>query len=82
MANDRMFLRCNTCGKQFMLAKNNGVEWYFRYSNEEYGDMLSEFLSKHGLCTEDQNPFLADRKHPFELVYESDDDYEIYNKNN
>lgn len=82
MANDRMFLRRNTCGKQFMLAKSNGVEWYFRYSSKEHGDMLSEFLSKHGLCMEDQNSFLADRKQPFELVYESDDDYEIYNKNN
>ena len=82
MANDRMFLRCNTCGKEFMLAKSNGVEWYFRYSNEEHGRMLSEFLSKHDPCMEYQYHFLVDRKHPFELVYESDDDYEIYNKNN
>jgi len=77
-----MFLRCNTCGEQFTLAKSNGGDGYFIYSNEEHGDdMLSEFLSKHDPCMGYQYHFLVDMKHPFELVYESDDDYEIYNKN-
>ena len=75
MAKDRIFLRCNTCGKAFMLAKDlGGGEWIFRQSSQEFGDLFANFIAEHGLCGDEQDPRLAGRKHQFDLVYESDDD--------
>ena len=83
MANNRMYLRCKGCGEEMMLGKTTGNGWHNVKSFEEKGRELEEFIDKHGHCCEGLseetcggvNPYDDFHFEPFELTYESQDDW-------
>ena len=46
MADDRLYLRCNVCGKTLFLAKY----WVGYYNHVVKTDNLEEWLDDHALC--------------------------------
>lgn len=52
MANDRLFLHCPRCGKQFQLAKRMADHWYTG-NNWDGLAPLNDFFEKHLFCGED-----------------------------
>ena len=70
MADNRISLRCVTCGAEIVLSKYFGGHWGLQTSSDEKGKELYDFIEEH------QHEQWNDR--PFELIYE-DDEYNINN---
>ena len=83
MSNNRMYLRCKGCGAEMMLGKVTGGDWHNVKSHEEKGRELEEFINHHGHCFEGLseetcggvNPYDDIHFEPFELTYESQEDF-------
>lgn len=55
MANNRIYLRCNSCGEKLFLGKRlGGGYWYRNYRLEEgtLEEQLNKFYGKHEFCGE------------------------------
>ena len=53
MANNRIYLRCNSCGKTLFLGKRLGLGyWYENYRPEEGSleEQLNRFYDEHEYC--------------------------------
>ena len=78
-----MFLRCKGCGKEMMLGKTFMHDWHNVRTAEEKGKELADFIQEHGHCCDwletdtcgGINPFDDAQFEPFELTYESQDDW-------
>ena len=78
-----MYLRCKGCGKEMMLGKVFLHVWHNVRTAEEKGDELNDFINIHGHCCDGLsaeacggiNPFDDAHFEPFELTYESQDDW-------
>lgn len=54
MANNRIFLKCRVCGKQFMLAKSFGTGFFAEnYHGKTFRQNFNEFLDEHTFCLND-----------------------------
>lgn len=69
MANNRMYLKCNGCGKAIFLGKHFGDPWYISKDKDE----IDSFFRRHYDHTED----LCMHGNDFSLVYENTDEFEI-----
>lgn len=67
MANNRIYLKCGSCGVQFMLAKRLAGPYHPGVDHEE---RFEKFLDLHGPCS------LPGGFDVFSLVYESPPDYD------
>lgn len=77
MANNRMFIRCRTCGNYIHIGSILGGFPYVCTTNKEE---LQDFFLKHYICTEEQNneDYLepkfkyedVDIENNFEIAYE------------
>jgi len=66
MADNRMYMRCNGCGKLIYLAKRLGGEYGISMDYAELGKYFESFLQDHAFCS-DQG--FGD----FDIVYETDE---------
>lgn len=81
MANNRMYLRCKSCGEEFFLGKRFSDGYFLVNYYEERGGIekqINQFYDKHYYCG-DEGPDC------FELVYESEPETrttnrEVYNR--
>lgn len=54
MANNRIFLKCRVCGKQFMLAKSFGAGFFAdNYHGKTFLQNFNDFLDEHTFCMND-----------------------------
>lgn len=56
MANNRIYLRCNGCGKEFFLGKRFGGGFYYENYHKESGTLekqLNKFYEEHESCGEE-----------------------------
>lgn len=65
MANDRLILKCKTCGEEMLIAKHFGDPWDMR--NVE---AVPEFMLNHNLLCFYDNP--ADSNNQFQIYAEMD----------
>lgn len=64
MADNRILLRCKTCGAEMVLSKYFGGHWGLQTPSEEKGKELYEFIEVH--------QHKQWNNMPFELVYEDE----------
>lgn len=75
MANDRMLIRCDACGRAVIIAKTmDWVSWYVPEYSVTVQRKLERFFDKHELCLAPGGEFTHDH---FSLVYENRDEFEI-----
>lgn len=54
MANNRIYLRCKTCGDVLFLGKCFGEGYYYcNYNNSNLEKELNDFFEKHNWCIND-----------------------------
>ena len=88
MANNRIYLRCRTCGNILFLGKCYSDGYYYtNYHNSDLETELNDFYTKHAFCNEPLNkddikyidtPFKKTDSYynRFEIAYEIEDDIE------
>lgn len=87
MANNRMWLRCRTCGNIFFMGKSYQDGYYTLddyYDGKSFLKAYNDFLDKHAYCNEELNekeikyidtPFkkVDSYENRFEICYEIED---------
>ena len=63
MANNRLYLRCRSCGKMIMIAKHFLTPWHI---NTDKLDAINDFFDEHFLCFTDNKVY----PNSFDLVSE------------
>lgn len=71
MADNRMYLKCNLCGKCTMLAKRFGITWGTREYEYPMAIKIDKFFDKHELCLDSEENWEIDH---YSLVYENDEE--------
>ena len=66
MANNRLYIKCKSCGEELCIGKHFG-HCYFTPSDDT-DKLLNDFYEKHAFCQKGQDAF-ADRG-DFEITYE------------
>lgn len=51
MADNRIYLRCKSCGRTLFLGKCGLGYWYTSYDGIPLEEKLNEFYEKHNYCT-------------------------------
>ena len=67
MANNRMYLRCRTCGDIFFLGKTYDLGYYTLddyYENKSLIDSLNDFYDEHNFCIKEINEKYIDYAEP------------------
>ena len=69
MANNRMSLKCRSCGAEFFLAKTY-LDGYYRKHKDwgDFEDLLNEFLDNHHDCWDEDLSILPEYR--YKLSYE------------
>lgn len=73
MANNRIWLKCNMCGKQYLLAKSYGGGFYLPHTYSDAG--LNQFFDDHAYCFQSETHMLS-VEGDFSLEYETPPDEE------
>lgn len=94
MANNRIYLRCRTCGKTLFLGKCFGDGYYTNndyYKDNTFLESLNKFYGEHNWCDGDpvdehlEPKFVAkdvDNENNFEIAYEFYKDDILQDKEN
>lgn len=73
MANNRIYLRCKSCGEEFFLGKRLTDGYWLCNYHEERGsimDQLNEFYDKHTYCK-------GNGQDCFEIAYEMPEEWDV-----
>ena len=76
MANNRIYIKCRACGKEFFLGKESGFGYYwhnYHEDGEHLEDKLNNFFDKHYFCdgcAEAQPNGIDGWPDHFEIAYE------------
>ena len=73
MANKRMFLKCNICGKAIYLGAHLGGPWAISQDDDD----IASFFRRHYRCLFGSDLNISFHKNDFSLVYEGQGDYEL-----
>lgn len=75
MANDRMLIRCDACGRAVIIAKTmDWISWDVPEYSVTVQRKLDRFFDKHKLCLDPSGELVHDH---FSLVYEIRDKFKI-----
>ena len=81
MANNRMGIRCKSCGATFLIAKTFLNNYYISNNNskETLYDELNEFFLEHSYCNIDKNKYDVNYWEPkfIKRKYSEENSFEI-----
>lgn len=72
MANNRMYIRCRTCGEKYMIGKIY-LEGYFIQERDKikFYDGLEKFYNDHNFCTDEKLDKEINTENQFDIYYET-----------
>lgn len=80
MANNRMYLKCRSCGKSIYIGGELGSPYWIAKrdgKHEDFRDDLNEFYEQHHYCYEGDSNIKISTTNQFTLAYEDLEDIDI-----